>query len=110
MAQPVKVKNRDARSAARVAGGLIGGVAGNAIHQRFTKRDGEIFVRTVGKRGQLQMISVVQDDDFMAVGDNRTFSRDRPRCDGVHRKLEGMGASGSVSCNPGQCGSLRGEL
>ena len=104
-----QVKNRDARSAARVAWGVIGGVAGDAIHQRFTKRKGiEIFVRTVGKRGQLQMISVVQDDDGpVAVGDDVLLV-------GTGREMRvvpttNLGSSGSVSCGLGLCGSLRGE-
>lgn len=104
-----QVKNRDARSAARIAGGVIGGVAGGSVYNRMSRREGiEVFVRTVGKRGQLQMVSIVQDADVLvAVGDEVLLV-------GSGREMRvvptvNFGSGGSLSCGPGQCGSLRGE-
>lgn len=107
-----QVKNRDVRSATRIAGGVIGGVAGGSLYSRMSRREGiEVFVRIVGKRGQLQMISVVQDDDGpVAVGDDVLLVGTGRDMRVVPANDLGMGASGSVSCDPGQCGSLRGEL
>ncbi|WP_448228855.1 hypothetical protein [Pseudoxanthomonas mexicana] len=106
-----QVKNRDARSAARIAGGVIGGVAGDAVNNRLTKRDGiEVFVRTTGKRGQMEVISIVQDadvivrtgDNVLLVGSGRDMrvvpAYDLPQSGGYSR-----------SCGPAECGSLRGE-
>lgn len=66
-----QVKDRDSRSAARVAGTVLGGVAGGAINNALTKRDGqEVFVRTTDRRGNAQVVSVVQDaDTAFAQGD-----------------------------------------
>lgn len=104
-----QVKSRDARSAARIAGGVIGGVVGGSVYNRMSRREGiEVFVRTVGKRGQLQMVSIVQDADVLvAVGDEVLLV-------GSGREMRvvptvNFGSGGSLSCGPGQCGSLRGE-
>ena len=53
----------DYRSAARVAGGVIGGVAGTAIQNGFSgRRAVEIYVRELGDKRQ-RVIAIVQDAD-----------------------------------------------
>lgn len=53
----------DYRSAARVAGGVIGGVAGTAIQNSFSgRRAVEIYVRDVSDKRQ-RVIAIVQDAD-----------------------------------------------
>ncbi|WP_314100780.1 hypothetical protein [uncultured Stenotrophomonas sp.] len=58
------VKNRDARTAARIVGTTAGAVAGGAVQRAMTGRQGlEIFIRTQARNGQQSVISVVQDAD-----------------------------------------------
>lgn len=63
----------DYRNAARVAGGVIGGVAGTAIQNGFSGRRAiEIYVRDLGDNRQ-RVIAIVQDADVDVREGDRVF-------------------------------------
>jgi len=63
----------DYRNAARVAGGVIGGVAGTAIQNGFSgRRAVEIYVRELGDNRQ-RVIAIVQDADVEVRQGDRVF-------------------------------------
>lgn len=68
-----QVKNRDYRNAARVAGGVIGAVAGTAVQKGLSgRRAVEIYVRDLSDRRQ-RILAVVQDADVDVREGDRVF-------------------------------------
>lgn len=68
-----QVKNRDYRNAARVAGGVIGAVAGTAVQKGLSGRTAvEIYVRDLSDRRQ-RILAVVQDADVDVREGDRVF-------------------------------------
>ncbi|HBZ8061326.1 MULTISPECIES: glycine zipper 2TM domain-containing protein [Gammaproteobacteria] len=68
-----QVKNRDYRNAARVAGGVIGAVAGTAVQKGLSGRTAvEIYVRDLSDRRQ-RILAVVQDADVNVREGDRVF-------------------------------------
>ncbi|MBH1493296.1 glycine zipper 2TM domain-containing protein [Stenotrophomonas maltophilia] len=68
-----QVKSRDYRNAARVAGGVIGAVAGTAVQKGLSGRTAvEIYVRDLSDRRQ-RVLAVVQDADVDVREGDRVF-------------------------------------
>lgn len=63
--------SRDYRSAARIAAGTIGGVAGTAVQNGLTKRRGvEVYVRDLESG---KVIAIVQADDLLIRAGDKVF-------------------------------------
>jgi outer membrane lipoprotein SlyB len=106
-----QVKNRDYRNAARVAGGVIGAVAGTAVQKGLSgRRAVEIYVRDLSDRRQ-RVIAVVQDADVDVRQGDRVFlvgKGSKTRVVPIARMDVSPwgGGENASSCNERACGAI----
>ncbi|EMB2829629.1 glycine zipper 2TM domain-containing protein [Stenotrophomonas maltophilia] len=116
-----QVKSRDYRNAARVAGGVIGGVAGTAVQKGLSgRRAVEIYVRDLSDRRQ-RVLAVVQDADVDVREGDRVFLVGKGKKTRVvpMARIEAWGgaenaawgsAENASACGVGACGVSLGDM
>ena len=110
-----RVKNRDYRSAARVAGGVIGAVAGTAVQKGLSGRTAvEIYVRDLSDRRQ-RILAVVQDADVDVREGDQVFlvgKGSKTRVVPIARMDVSPwgGGENASACGVGACGVSLGDM